>query len=228
MLRIENLIKSRQDGQYKRVILNGLNLSLDAGESLAIMGDSGSGKSTLLNIIAGLEATDSGELFIQKTSLHRLSNKEYTQWRKQYLGIVFQQFNLIECLSVEDNIKFPSRLNNNLDETWISAISEKLNIRHLWSKTVQNISGGEQQRVAVARAMAHKPALVLADEPTGNLDHQNALQVINLFTDICKNSQTPLILVTHSHSIASKTDNCLLLENGQLIKAELDVGNIKQ
>lgn len=222
MLEICNLVKSRQDGTTTRKILDGVNISLSSGESLSIMGDSGSGKSTLLNIIAGLESADTGKLVLrsasQETQLHRLSNKEYTAWRKQHLGIVFQQFNLIECLNVIDNIKFPTRLNQNLDEGWLDTISQQLNIKHLWSKPIQNISGGEQQRVAVARAVAHKPTLVLADEPTGNLDHQNAMHVIDLLTDICKTSNTPLILVTHSHSIASKTDKQLRLENGQLME----------
>jgi putative ABC transport system ATP-binding protein len=233
MLTIKNLTKTRLDGQLHRVILSGLNLHIEQGESIAIMGDSGSGKSTLLNIICGMENFDSGEILHYPAhskdpkapldpknpkviATHTFNSHQLTHWRKEHLGIVFQQFNLIECLSIIDNIKFPARLNNNLDETWIENISEKLNIRELWSKPVQKISGGEQQRVAVARAVAHKPSLVLADEPTGNLDNQNALQVADLLTGICRLRDTPLILVTHSHRIAQKTDKCLQLIKGQL------------
>lgn len=199
MLQINALTKSRQDGQQKRIILDSLSLNLASGESISVMGDSGSGKSTLLNIIAGLENADSGQWFVADDELHKLDNKAYTAWRKKHLGIVFQQFNLIECLNVIDNILYPCRLNQNLDESWIDEISDKLGIRHLWLKSVQNISGGEQQRVAVARSVAHRPTLVLADEPTGNLDHHNALQVIDLLTDICKN-QCNTIDLSHSQS----------------------------
>lgn len=226
LLTIKNLCKTRQDGQETRTILKDLHFHIDAGESVSIMGDSGSGKSTLLNIIAGLENADSGEIFHSSANhscqneqpqlIHQLTATQITAWRKRYLGIVFQQFNLIECLSVIDNIKFPARLNRNLDEQWIRSISEKLHISQLWSKPIHEISGGEQQRVAVARSVAHKPSLVLADEPTGNLDNQNALQVADLLTSICKNTGTPLILVTHSQVIAQKTDRCLKLMKGQL------------
>lgn len=216
MFSIHKLIKQRLDGKRQRTILNNLNFEIRKGESVSVMGDSGCGKSTLLNIIAGLESYDHGEIFHQELAIHNLNSAELTTWRKKHLGVVFQQFNLIDCLSVIDNIKFPARLNKNLEQDWIEEISDKLQIRSLWHKPIQEVSGGEQQRIAVARAVAHKPSLVLADEPTGNLDHQNALQVADLLNQICKANDTPLILVTHSLSIAQKTDKRLQLNQGQL------------
>lgn len=216
MLSINNLVKTRLDGKQPRTILNNLKFEIGKGESVSVMGDSGCGKSTLLNIIAGLESYDQGEIFHDDRAIHNLNSSELTAWRKQHLGVVFQQFNLIDCLSVIDNIKFPARLNKNLDEDWIEEISDRLQIRSLWKKPIQDISGGEQQRIAVARAVAHKPSLVLADEPTGNLDNQNALQVADLLNKICKTNDTPLILVTHSLSIAQKTDRRKQLNKGQL------------
>ena len=216
VLQIKGLDKVRLDGERRRVILNQLHLQINESESVAIIGDSGCGKSTLLNIIAGLETANAGEILYQQKNILKFDQKETCEYRKAELGIVFQQFNLIECLSVEENIKFTARLKRNVDNRYIERLCEILKIEHILSKPIQHISGGEQQRVAVARALAHKPRLLLADEPTGNLDSANAEQVGQLLVNCSRETNTSLVVVTHSLSIAKLTDRCLQLRSGKL------------
>ncbi|XOV81175.1 MAG: ABC transporter ATP-binding protein [Aestuariibacter sp.] len=216
MLKISNLCKSRLDGRVERSILDALELSVQAGESVAITGASGSGKSTLLNLIAGLEPADSGQILLSDMDVLQLSERQIDQYRREQIGIVFQQYNLIDCLSVEDNIYFSARLNNNVDEGLIASVCEMLDIRSHFPKMPYETSGGEQQRIAVARALAHKPRLLLADEPTGNLDEKNSLNVAKLLIETCESLSTTLLLVTHSQQVASMTQRQLSLHNGQL------------
>lgn len=216
MLEIKQLTFSRIDGGRKRFILQDLSLSVQQGESLAILGDSGSGKSTILHLISGLISAERGQIRLAGNAIHHMTESQRSEFRKSHLGIVFQQFNLLECLTVEQNIRFPARLNKLDDTAWYSRLVKQLNIAHLATKMPLEISGGEQQRVAVARALSHKPKLVLADEPTGNLDTDNANRVVELLINTCKSLDTALILVTHSMDVSHQTDRVLKLVSGQL------------
>lgn len=216
MLKVVNLGKRRQDGDEVRSILTHLNLQVAAGESVSITGASGSGKSTLLHILASLEPADSGQIEVDGESLLGLSESEANRFRSQRLGIVFQQFNLVSCLTVEQNIAFPARLKDNFDQDYLLELSQQLGVTHLLCKLPHQLSGGEQQRVAVARALAHKPDLILADEPTGNLDGSNSVKVANLLLQVTRHYHTALVMVTHSDTIAALTDRQLVMVNGAL------------
>ena len=217
MLSIRNLSKFRPDGDNNRCILDRLNLSVSDGESVAITGPSGCGKSTLLHLIAGLEAADGGDILLGNDSILSMSETQLDNYRKSRIGIVFQQFNLIDCLSVEDNILFSARLKNNLDLDYVMAMMALLEVTPLLHKKPFQTSGGEQQRIAVARALAHKPQLVLADEPTGNLDEKNSLIVAKLLFDVCQKLDTGLIMVTHSQQVAAMAERTMRLHAGQLV-----------
>lgn len=217
MIQLKELCKNFIDGGDKVTVLDHLNLSLEQGHSAAIRGESGSGKSTLLHILATLEKPDAGEVMIDQQSIVNFSEQQADQFRQYHLGIVFQRFNLIDCLSVWDNVAFPAHLNKNYDPAYIKGLLEQLNILPHQHKMPLNLSGGEQQRVAIARALAHKPALILADEPTGNLDEGNSEVVNQLLFELCKTLNTTLIVVTHSPRLAASADHHYLLHNGKLV-----------
>lgn len=211
---IKDLNKSYQDGQQRIDVLRGLNLELPVGQTLAVMGPSGSGKSTLLNIIAGLVSVDSGAVNVhlnnQFYALHQLDERARTQLRRSCMGYVYQFFNLVPTLTVVENVSLPARLNrrNDLDlraRELLAAFG--LKDRHQAFPEV--LSGGEQQRVAVARALLLEPPLLLADEPTGNLDAANADQVASLLFDNARALGLTVIVATHSEEVANRADQCL-------------------
>lgn len=216
MLAISNLTK-RFDKDHPP-ILNDLSLTIPTGESASIRGASGCGKSTLLSLIAGFEQADSGQIQVDNHVLSNASEKHADNFRRQHLGVIFQSYNLLPCLNVFDNIAFPPRLKQNYDENFVTALLETLEISHLRDKNVTVLSGGEQQRVAIARSLAHKPSLILADEPTGNLDEATSATVSNVLFDTCTLFNTTLVVVTHSNEIAEKAKHQLLLSNGQLFQ----------
>lgn len=237
MLIIENLSKSF-DQQTQ--VLKGLSLRIEEGESVAIMGPSGCGKSTFLNIVAGLESADSGDItFSNLSSQGPTANKAkgadanamspskyWSQLRREKLGIVFQRFNLIEHLSVEENIFLPAQHKRNLDKPYLERLIEKLGIAECRSRYPAQISGGQQQRVAIARGLAHKPDLILADEPTGNLDPATAKVVGDLLFDVVKTFETSLLLVTHSIELAQRADRILYIDSGHLSSAQKSAESI--
>ncbi|GGW86780.1 ABC transporter ATP-binding protein [Alteromonas halophila] len=196
--------------------LDGLSLTVPAGQSVSIQGASGCGKSTLLSLIAGFELPDSGDITFNDTSLIFTHTRDADAFRRQQLGVVFQSFNLLDCLSVWDNIAFPARLKGNPDDTYQRDIMHQLDIAHLETAMIGSLSGGEQQRVAIARALAHRPALLLADEPTGNLDEATSERVTTALIDTCRHTGTTLMLVTHASEVADCTDVSYRLHNGQL------------
>lgn len=216
MIHIQHLNKSFQDGLQTKPILRDLTLHVASGEQIAITGESGSGKSTLLHLLSAIERSDSGSIIISNRNITHLSNREGDLFRRQQVGIVFQKFNLIECLSVWDNICFPARINDNLDKNYLNKLIEQLGLSPHINKFPQALSGGEQQRVAIARALAHKPSLVLADEPTGNLDDKNSQKVAQLLLNVCKSNNATLIMVTHSQALAAKAQKHMQLLDGQL------------
>jgi putative ABC transport system ATP-binding protein len=216
MIEVSGLVKQITDGHSNKSILDKLDFHLEAKQSVAISGDSGSGKSTLLNILAALDNADKGVVRVAGLMLNSMSEVQADQFRKKHLGIVFQQFNLIDCLSVWDNITFPARLNGLPIGSYHNNLLEQLGLGSHKNTRPVNLSGGEQQRVAIARALSHQPSLVLADEPTGNLDDNNSQRVSELLFGLCKTLGLTLVVVTHSPKVAAFADTRLLLQQGRL------------
>jgi len=215
-LTIESLCHQIADGHGLRQLLSGLCLTLGQGECIGLMGDSGSGKTTLLNLIAGLEPIQQGLIILDGVALAQASEQQLSELRKKQLGIIFQQYNLLSSLSVQDNIAFSARLAGRYDASLCSALARQLDIQALLNQYPSTLSGGEMQRVAIARAMSAQPKLLLADEPTGNLDDDNSSRVVELLVKLAKSHNTALVLVTHSHSVAAKMDKIYQLADGQL------------
>ena len=217
MLKLRSIVKSFHDGESDLHVLRGVNLDLEPGESLALLGASGNGKSTLLQIAAGLENPDSGEVFILERSLAKQKERELAMLRRRHLGFVFQQFNLLPGLDVSENLLFQRRLNGQSDrDAWTDEITDALGLGPLLNRPVEVLSSGQQQRVAIARALAHKPQVLFADEPTGNLHDSLSRQVMTLMIRLVAESGCSLLLVTHNREMASFTSRRLLLEEGHL------------
>ena len=202
MLRLENVAKRYGE----RVVLGGISLALDAGEYIAIIGDSGIGKSTLLNVIAGLEPVDSGRLFFQDTEITALDDDALTLLRRDHFGFVFQAFHVLPQLTVEQNVALPLLLRGIKSSEKAKASLAAVGLSGREASPPRELSGGELQRVAIARALVGEPKLVLADEPTGNLDPDNARQVLGLFKSLVKTRGAAAILATHSLEAAAGCD----------------------
>jgi putative ABC transport system ATP-binding protein len=222
MLSLQNLSKS-YPGAAARRVLTDVSLELSPGECVAIMGDSGIGKSTLLNVIAGLDTPDSGSVSIDNCTLTQMDEHARTLFRRARIGFVFQAFHLLPHLTAVTNVELPLALNGVSDRDAQLRATELLTAMGLADRAgsfPRELSGGEMQRVAVARALAHRPALVLADEPTGNLDADSALQVLTLLREQTKLANAILIVVTHSLTAARATDRILRLTARGLQAAE--------
>ncbi len=217
MIQIRGLNKRFQDGAVSKPILVDLNLTIPSGVSTSIMGESGSGKSTLLHLLAALDKVDSGTISVNDADIGQFTGSQTNSYRKQEIGIVFQKFNLIDCLTVWDNVCFPAKINDKYDATYINELMAHLGIQDHKNKLPNTLSGGEQQRVAIARALSHKPSLVLADEPTGNLDDKTSDLVSKMLFNLCRNLQTTLIVVTHSSTIANLAELSFDLKDGRLV-----------
>jgi len=217
ILELRAVAKSYHDGETDLQVLHDVDLSLAAGESVALLGASGSGKSTLLQIAAGLEAPDSGEVRVRGRSLTTMARHDLALLRRRHLGFVFQQFNLLPGLDVRDNVLFQRRLNRLPDsDAWTRELYGALELDALLDRPVEVLSGGQQQRVAIARALAHQPQLVFADEPTGNLHDTLSRQVMDLFVRLVNESGSSLLLVTHNREMAAYASRRLRLEAGAL------------
>ncbi|UPR36108.1 ABC transporter ATP-binding protein [Vibrio cyclitrophicus] len=208
--------KSFVDGKDTHHVLEGVDFALATGASVALTGASGSGKSTLLNIIAGFEPLSGGELWLDGENTSNWKDPQWSRFRHQKLGVIFQQFNLLTPLNVKQNIAFPLHLNQQKWSDWCDYLVDALCISDLLERHVSALSGGQQQRVAIARALAHKPKLLLADEPTGNLDHKAGLEVMRLLNEITTQGNTAVLLVTHSSECASFMQTKLMLDDGCL------------
>ncbi len=217
MLRLKSITKSFHDGESELHVLRGVDLVLEAGESLALLGGSGNGKSTLLQIAAGLEPPDSGEVHILGRLLANQSERECALLRRRHLGFVFQQFNLLAGLNVFNNLMFQRRLNDMPEkDAWTDEVIDVLDLRPLLERPVEVLSSGQQQRVAIARALAHRPQILFADEPTGNLHDSLSRQVMTLMVKLVAESRCSLLLVTHQREMAAFTNRRMLLEEGHL------------
>lgn len=225
-----NVHKAFHVSRPPRQVLRGVSLTVRNGEFLAIMGASGSGKSTLLHILGGLEPPDQGTVFVQGTDMYAMSDGARSAFRRDHIGFVFQFFNLLPSLTAAENVALPLRLRN---ESWLrpgkrrvpqSAVTERvfalmsqLNLHGLQGHGPDQISGGEQQRVAIARALAAAPSLLLADEPTGNLDWNAGHDVLGLLTGLCHHEQQTIVLVTHDARVAAYADRVLVIRDGLFV-----------
>jgi putative ABC transport system ATP-binding protein len=217
MMNLIDVKKSFGHGPSKLDVLKGINLTLQPGETLALVGKSGSGKSTLLSLMAGLDKVDSGEIWIQGRCHSHLSESELTQFRARHMGIVFQQFHLVSTLTAFENVLLPLTLLKHpeakevafklIDQVGLSARSN-----HLPSE----LSGGESQRVAIARALSIRPAILFADEPSGNLDEETGAKVMDLLFEMVHLTHTTLVLVTHDKDLAARCSRVIHLEHGSL------------
>src|ERR1700743_1592389 len=216
MLTVRKLNKSYRSAQEQVAVLRGVDLDVAAGESVALTGESGSGKSTLLHLIAGLDQFDSGEVRLTDTSVTDLSDAARAAVRRDRLGLVFQQFNLIPSLSVEDNLAFQSRIAGKHDAAWHAELVERLGLGALLKRYPEQLSGGQQQRVAIGRALATRPMLLLADEPTGNLDEDTADGVLALARDLVARTGCGFLMVTNSTRLAATLDRQVTLHAGRV------------
>jgi putative ABC transport system ATP-binding protein len=214
LLSVAGLTKSYRTAGEQVAVLRGVRLSVAAGESVALTGESGSGKSTLLHLIAGLDAADSGEIRLAGTPISALPDAGRAALRRERLGLVFQQFNLIPSLTVEDNLVFQSRIAGRHDAAWHHELVERLGLGDLLKRYPEQLSGGQQQRVAIGRALATKPLLLLADEPTGNLDEATADAVLALARDLVRRTGCGFLMVTHSARLAATLDRQVNLHAG--------------
>jgi len=215
-LKLTGLAHHIDDGKTKRLLFADLSLSVAQGECVALMGDSGSGKTTLLNLIAGLVPIQHGEIEVAGMALSCVSERDLSELRKKHIGIIFQQFNLLTSLSVKDNIEFSAKLAGQYEAARGLALAKELGIETLLNKTPGTLSGGEMQRVAIARALNAKPKLLLADEPTGNLDKTNSEHVVEQLVSLVKENHTALLMVTHSLAVARQMDKIYLLSDGKI------------
>ena len=218
-LELQGLYKSYFDGSGDHHILKGADLNVRKGETVAILGSSGSGKSTLLNLIAGIDLPDQGEVRIDGKSLGQMSEKNRTLLRRRTMGFVFQSFNLIPTLNVYENLMLPLELNQiSKNSGIISQMLEALGLKGREESHPDRLSGGEQQRVAIARALMHQPSLLLADEPTGNLDAETSQETLKLINHLVHRSRTTMIMATHSQEVIEWVDRVLGIEDGKLIE----------
>lgn len=225
MLKVENLKKSFRTEEIETIALNGVSFDVNKGEFLAIMGPSGCGKSTLLNILGLLDNPTDGKYILLDKEVGNLKEKDRTLFRKGNIGFVFQSFNLIDELNVFENVELPLiylKIKASERKEMVNNILKRMNISHRAGHFPQQLSGGQQQRVAIARAVVCNPSLILADEPTGNLDSKNGKEVMELLSELNREGTT-IIMVTHSQHDASYTQRILNLFDGELVK---DVQNM--
>jgi putative ABC transport system ATP-binding protein len=214
VLSVRNLTKTYRTAGEQIAVLRGVNLDVAAGERVALTGESGSGKSTLLHLIAGLDRADGGEIRLGDIKVGDLSDAGRAALRRDRLGLVFQQFNLVPSLDVADNLAFQARIAGCHDAAWQAELVERLGLGQLLRRYPEQLSGGQQQRVAIGRALAVKPLLLLADEPTGNLDEATADQVLALTHDLVARTGCSFLMVTHSARLAATLDRYVNLSAG--------------
>jgi putative ABC transport system ATP-binding protein len=216
MIRLRQVSKGYLEGGQWRQILNGVDLHVRRASFVCLTGRSGSGKSTLLNVISGIDSPDAGQVSIDGTALESLDDRARTLYRRKHLGFVFQAFNLVPTLTVAENLALPQELNGQVDAqhslNWLAQIGLAARGRSF----PDELSGGEQQRVAIARALVHAPSLLLADEPTGNLDQRTGEQILDILETLCRDSGTTLLVASHSAEVARRAHRVIELRDGSL------------
>ena len=199
--------------------LDGVNLSVKKGEFVAIVGTSGSGKSTLLNMIGGLDVPTSGKVFVDGTELSKLNEEQLTVFRRRKIGFVFQSYNLVPVLNVYENIALPVELDGEkVDKNFLKEVVGFLGLKEKLTSMPNNLSGGQQQRVAIARALIARPTIVLADEPTGNLDSKTSMDVLGLMKTSSGKFKQTLVMITHNDEIAQLADRIIHIEDGKIVQ----------
>lgn len=218
ILRVENLNKTYGKGENKVEALKNINLSINKGEFVVIVGASGSGKSTLLHLLGGLDRPTDGKVIIDGESIYNYKEEKLAIFRRRKIGFIFQFFNLIPVLDVEENIALPALLDNDkVDENYLNEIITILGLKDRKTHLPSELSGGQQQRVSIGRALLNRPSIVLADEPTGNLDSKNSKEVIELLKFTARKYNQTLILITHDVNIASMADRVITIQDGEII-----------
>ena len=219
ILEVKNLKKYY--GEEPNIVraINGINLKVEQGEFITIVGTSGSGKSTLLHMIGGLDVPTSGEIYISGKMLSRMNDNEITIFRRRNIGFIFQNYNLLQSLSVYENIVLPVELDGGeVDHIFLDEIIEMLQLKDKIDSMPNKLSGGQQQRVAIARALIAKPAIVLADEPTGNLDSKSSADVLGLLKRTGEKFNQTIVMITHNNEIAQLADRIIRIEDGRIVE----------
>lgn len=223
MVELKKVSKKFSEGNTKHIVLNNFDLKIETGEIIILLGKSGSGKSTLLNIISGIDIPDEGSVTIGGTDITKLSEKERTLVRRNSIGFIFQFFNLIPTLTVGENLQLPLELTNSENQKEkIKNILSEVGLLERVNTYPDKLSGGEQQRIAVARALIHNPDIILADEPTGNLDYDTGLQIVDLLDRVVKKKGKTMIMVTHSKDVMGLADRVYSLREGRLAETKKD------
>lgn len=221
-IKIKDLTKKYDSFGTEITALGGVNLTFNDGELVAIIGESGSGKTTLLNQLCGMDVPDNGEIIIDGINLTKLSSNDLCKMRRSKIGVVYQFYNLIPELNIRDNITLPVELDGgNVDENELSEILKTVGLFGRERDFPSALSGGQQQRVAIARALFQKPSLILADEPTGNLDEKNSEDILGLLCKLNEEKKITVIIVTHSKVVADRAKRLISLKNGQVISDEV-------
>lgn len=223
ILKVENLRKEYGDGNNKVIALDGVDLKIERGEFVSIVGPSGSGKSTLLHIIGGVDNPNNGKVYIDGNDISQYSSKELAYFRRRKVGLIYQFYNLIPNLTVRHNIELPLKLDKRkVDEKFFIDIVKKLGIENKLNSFPSELSGGQQQRVAIARSLIYSPSIILADEPTGNLDRKNSQEILDIFKYFNKSLKQTIILITHDENIALQTDRIITIVDGKIVGDEIN------
>lgn len=224
IVKADNLVKNYGSGDSLVKAVDHVGLSVRKGEFVAVVGTSGSGKTTLLNLLGGLDYADEGTVLVDGQDITRMKEEELTVFRRRNIGFVFQSYNLVTVLNVEKNITLPIRLDGNrVDEEYIGGITSALGISDKRKAFPNQLSGGQQQRVAIARAIAGKPSVILADEPTGNLDSRTSAEVMGLLKMTSTRFHQTVIMITHNEAIAQLADRTIHMEDGRIVGGTADV-----
>ena len=221
ILKVENLVKTYGKGETKVNALDGVSFSVEKGEFVAIVGASGSGKSTLLQILGGVDKPTSGKVYIDGTDIYALNNDNLAIFRRRQIGLIYQFYNLIPILNVEENISLPVLLDGKkIDKEQLNEIVTTLGLEKRIKHLPNQLSGGQQQRVSIGRSLINNPSIILADEPTGNLDSKNSKEIVELLKFSNKKYNQTLIMITHDPQIALEADRIITIEDGKIAKDE--------
>lgn len=222
ILRVENLTKIYGKGETKVVALDNVSFEVNKGEFIAIVGASGSGKSTLMHILGGVDKPTSGKVFVEDTDVYKLSEENLAIFRRRQVGLIYQFYNLIPILNITENITLPILLDNSkVDEKYLDEIITTLDLKERVSHLPNELSGGQQQRVSIGRALMNRPSILLADEPTGNLDSKSSKEIIELLKLSNKKYNQTIIMITHDHNLALNANRIITIDDGKIIKDEL-------
>lgn len=217
LIQIRGLNKTYTEGDRSRLVLSDVDLDIAEGEFFVLLGKSGSGKSTLLNLISGIDYPDAGSIRVGSTDITRLNEHQLTLFRREQIGIIFQFFNLIPTLTVLENITLPLELRGKRDESRARSLLERVGLEGRADAFPDKLSGGEQQRIAIARALVHEPPVVLADEPTGNLDEETGEKILGLLLELTRDTGKTLVMATHNPEIVPLADRVCRIHDGKLI-----------